>query len=56
VFFQLVLCVAIWSVGFVVHCTRGFPPIYFLPILGGALWTTVNTKIKARNLFIFIDI
>ena len=41
-FFQLVLCLAIWSVGFVVYWIRGFPPFYALPMIGGALWTTVR--------------
>jgi hypothetical protein len=41
-FFQLVLCLAIWSVGFVVYFIRGFPRFYALPMVGGALWTTVK--------------
>ena len=40
-FFQLVLCLAIWSVGFIVNWARNFPKFYALPMLGGVLWTTV---------------
>jgi hypothetical protein len=41
-FFQLVLCLAIWSVGFVVYWVRNFPKFYALPMVGGALWATGN--------------
>lgn len=40
-FFQLVLCLAIWTVGFVVYWFRDFPKFYALPMIGGVLWTTV---------------
>lgn len=30
-FFQLILCVAIWTVGFVVNCVRNFPKFEALP-------------------------
>lgn len=43
-FFQLIICVAIWSVGLVVWWVRGFPQFYALPMLGGALWTTGNVN------------
>jgi hypothetical protein len=38
-FFQLILCVAIWSTGFIVNAARGFPKFYPLPLAGGVLWT-----------------
>lgn len=41
-FFQLVLCMAIWTVGFIVHCFRQFPRFYPLPLLGGFFWATGN--------------
>lgn len=37
-FYQLILTLAIWTVGFVVHAIRGFPKFYALPMLGGFLW------------------
>ncbi len=41
-FFQLLLCIGIWLVGFVLNCVRGFPKFYALPLLGGFLWSTGN--------------
>lgn len=41
-FFQLILCVAIWTVGFVVNCIQGFPKFYALSMLGGVFWCTGN--------------
>jgi hypothetical protein len=38
-FFQLILCVAIWSSGFIVNAARGFPKFYPLPVVGGIFWT-----------------
>lgn len=51
-FFQLILCVAIWTVGFIVNCIRNFPKFYPLPLLGGFLWATgnVNTVIIIRTI------
>lgn len=37
-FFQLILCIAIWTVGFIVNWARDFPQFYALPMLGGFLW------------------
>ncbi len=39
-FFQLILCLAIWTVGLVVQCIRGFPTFYPLPMVGGLLWSS----------------
>jgi len=41
-FYQLCMCIAIWSVGFVVNWIRAFPQIYVLPMLGGFFWCTGN--------------
>jgi hypothetical protein len=38
-FFQLVLCLGIWTVGFIVNCVRNFPPFHPLAMVGGVLWT-----------------
>jgi glucose uptake protein GlcU len=43
-FFQLILAIGIWIVGFFVNCARNFPKFYALPMLGGALWTTGNVN------------
>ena len=37
-YFQLVLCSAIWTVGLVVYLARDAPTFYALPMLGGFLW------------------
>ncbi|CAK8684345.1 transmembrane protein 144-like [Clavelina lepadiformis] len=41
-FFQWVLCVAIWISGLVTNCIQGFPTFYPLAMLGGVLWATGN--------------
>jgi len=42
IFFQWILCSAIWTAGFIVYSTRGFPPFHALAMLGGFLWCTGN--------------
>lgn len=37
-FFQLILCIGVWLVGFVVYCFRNFPKFYAMPLFGGFLW------------------
>jgi hypothetical protein len=49
-FFQLILCVAIWSSGFIVNAARGFPKFYPLPVVGGIFWT-VKTKLIEQIIF-----
>lgn len=44
VFYQLTVCLAIWSVGAILNCLRQFPTFYFLPMLGGLCWTTGMKK------------
>lgn len=44
-FFQLIVCVGIWIVGFVLNIVRGFPEFYALPLLGGFLWSTGNNTV-----------
>ena len=34
-FFNLILCLGVWSVGAVVNIIRNFPKFYFLPMFGG---------------------
>lgn len=41
-FFQWVLCIAIWLCGLVVQLIRGHPEFYPLALLGGFLWSTGN--------------
>ncbi|KAL4230235.1 hypothetical protein ACF0H5_010621 [Mactra antiquata] len=41
-FFQWVLCIAIWCSGLVVQAIRGSPTFYPLAMLGGLLWETGN--------------
>lgn len=41
-FFHLVLCLAIWSFGFVVHLIRGSPTFQPIAVLGGVIWSTGN--------------
>jgi drug/metabolite transporter (DMT)-like permease len=43
-FFQLVQCLGIWIVGFVIHAIRSFPRFYALPMLGGFLWVLGNNN------------
>lgn len=43
-FFQLLVGLSIWSVSFIVHCVRGFPQFYALPMLGGLFWSTANLQ------------
>jgi len=42
IYFQWILCSAIWFTGFVVNCFRQFPPFQPFAMLGGALWCTGN--------------
>jgi len=44
-FFQMILCLGIWTVGFVVNCIRGFPQFYALPLLGGFFWSLGNMSV-----------
>lgn len=44
-FFQWVLCSAIWCVGLIVNCIRDFPTFYPLCMLGGFLWATGNIMV-----------
>nr|XP_026696612.1 transmembrane protein 144 isoform X1 [Ciona intestinalis]XP_026696613.1 transmembrane protein 144 isoform X2 [Ciona intestinalis] len=41
-FFQWVLCAAIWIAGLVTNCITNFPTFYPLAMLGGFLWATGN--------------
>lgn len=43
-FFQLILAIGIWLVGFVCNCIRQFPRFYALPMIGGALWASGNVN------------
>lgn len=43
-FFQLILCLAIWTVGFVVNWIRNFPKFYALPMVGGICWVIGNNN------------
>lgn len=38
-FYQLVLCMGIWSAGCVLNFSINFPPFRPLPVLGGVFWT-----------------
>lgn len=42
VFFQFIMCTAIWSFGFLIDIIKGSPQFYALPMLGGFVWTTGN--------------
>jgi glucose uptake protein GlcU len=44
-FFQMILCLGIWMVGFVLNCIRGFPQFYALPMLGGFFWSLGNLTV-----------
>ena len=39
-FFQWVLCIGIWLVGFVVNLVRYQPPVFYPVFFGGVLWTS----------------
>eukprot|EP00455_Lapot_gusevi_P008580 TRINITY_DN1375_c0_g1_i2.p1 TRINITY_DN1375_c0_g1~~TRINITY_DN1375_c0_g1_i2.p1 ORF type:complete len:334 (+),score=108.65 TRINITY_DN1375_c0_g1_i2:79-1080(+) len=41
-FFQLVMCIAIWIAGLIVYLVRGAPKFEPIAILGGVLWTSGN--------------
>ena len=41
-FFQWVLCCAIWCCGLVVYCVQGCPTFQPVAMLGGAIWATGN--------------
>mmetsp|Transcript_2908 Transcript_2908/g.6797 ORF Transcript_2908/g.6797 Transcript_2908/m.6797 type:complete len:359 (-) Transcript_2908:199-1275(-) len=41
-FFQLFMCMGIWTVGFVVNLIQGAPKFYPFAMLGGALWASGN--------------
>ena len=41
-FFQWVLCCAIWCCGLVVYCFKGCPTFQPVAMLGGAIWATGN--------------
>lgn len=43
-FFQLILTIAIWTVGFIVYAIRNFPKFYALPMLGGFFWVYFNVR------------
>ncbi|CAF1067569.1 unnamed protein product [Brachionus calyciflorus] len=57
-FFQLILCIAIWTVGFIVNCIRNFPTFYPLPIFGGFIWATgnINTVIIIQTIGISLGL
>jgi len=42
IYFQWILCSAIWFTGFVVNCSRQFPPFQPFAMIGGVLWCTGN--------------
>jgi len=42
VFYQWIMCSAIWACGFIVFVFRNFPPFQPLSMLGGFLWCTGN--------------
>jgi hypothetical protein len=42
-FYQLILNVAIWFLGFIINCVRGFPTFHYIPVISGVLWA-VNTS------------
>merc|ERR1712038_1391780 len=44
-FFQWILCSAIWTVGLVIHAVRNFPKFYPLAMLGGFLWSSGNLMV-----------
>jgi len=44
-FFQWIMCTAIWVSGFLVNVARGFPPFQPLAMLGGFLWCSGNVMV-----------
>ncbi|XP_038840561.1 transmembrane protein 144-like, partial [Salvelinus namaycush] len=44
-FFQWVLCAAVWSVSLVVNIILGSPTFWPLAMLGGAIWATGNITV-----------
>ena len=44
-FFQLVLCIGIWIVGFFLNCAVNFPVFYAYPMLSGFIWATGNNLV-----------
>jgi len=42
VFYQWIMCSAIWIAGLIVNCIQHFPPFQPLAMLGGFLWCTGN--------------
>jgi len=44
-FFQWIMCTAIWLSGFAVHIYQGFPEFQPLAMLGGFLWCTGNVMV-----------
>jgi len=44
-FFQWIVCTAIWLVGLCVHAVRDFPTFYPLAMLGGFVWATGNVMV-----------
>jgi hypothetical protein len=40
-FFQLILCIGIWSTAFVINWIRNFPRFYALPMICGLLWSSM---------------
>jgi len=44
-FFQWIMCTAIWISGFIVNAAQGFPPFQPLAMLGGFLWCTGNIMV-----------
>lgn len=55
-FFQFIVCIGIWLVGFIVFWLRQFPKFYALPLLGGFLWSVRMLKILLIVLRIKKDI
>ncbi|KAJ1453142.1 transmembrane protein [Pelagophyceae sp. CCMP2097] len=51
-FFQLVMCLAIWSCGMVLDVARGSPEFCPFAMIGGALWCTGNVMARTRVQFI----
>lgn len=41
-FFQWILCSAVWVVGIAIYCARGFPTFQPVAMFGGVLWATGN--------------
>jgi hypothetical protein len=41
-FFQLILSIGVWTVGFIVNWAVQFPKFEVIPMIGGVLWATGN--------------